>query len=139
MNIEDVLALGKSEEKYPVYDFNAFDASLGTEIWYSGDAEIGKHLTASRIISWTCTDTGVGILAYFFNEKFVAFSKQPYRKADEVLYWVSEEDANVVRSFLLTFQTSSNKPRMIVDINLDDLVREYSNRKDENTSYNNYY
>lgn len=71
---------------------------------------IGKHL---------CTDTWVGIRAYFLDDNFVCASKQNARKCDENFYWVSDEAANDVRKYILSLKCEDDLSVSLLDLDED--------------------
>lgn len=48
-------------------------------------------ISAFWIKKWECTDTHVGEIAYFYKNRFVAVSYQPYRKSSETFKWVTKD------------------------------------------------
>lgn len=51
---------------------------------------------------WYCTDSYVGFKAYFFNDKFVCWSKQAGRKCDEDFHWKDQEIFEKVRAWCVS-------------------------------------
>ncbi len=64
------------------------------------DWSYDTRLTYCYIQASLCTDTHVGVRAYFLDDEFVALSIQPYRKADEEFEFVSQEAADKVEQYL---------------------------------------
>lgn len=58
------------------------------------------RLTYCYYYRWICTDTEVGIRVWYFDNKPVCVSWQPYRKSGEEFGWISEEDYNNVKKYL---------------------------------------
>lgn len=79
--------------------------------------EFEKHMKKYWIHSWNCTDTWVGLAAYFFKEELVAVSYQSARKNDETFEWVSNEAATNVRDFIIELNTPSRDYKIV---NLDE-------------------
>ncbi len=52
------------------------------------------------ISTWICTDTQVGLHAYYFEQEFVGLSTQKYRKSNKNFFWVSEDAYRMVRTYL---------------------------------------
>lgn len=72
--------------------FNIYDLS------WSND----ERLKCYFIKTWYCTDSYVGIRAYFLDDKFVAVSAQNGRKSSEDFEFVSMDVAKEVRDYLLS-------------------------------------
>jgi regulator of replication initiation timing len=59
-----------------------------------------ERLKAYFIEKWYCTDSHVGLRAYFLDNKFVALSSQSGRKMDEDFRFVSKEDALNLKKYI---------------------------------------
>jgi len=70
--------------------------------------------------SWTCTDTEVGIAVYFLDGEIVCISWQPFRKASEEFWFVSEESGKKLYDYLWSLTEKDEKSFRLVD-NLPDL------------------
>ena len=57
-------------------------------------------LESCWIQKWYCTDTWVGIKAYFLRKKFVGISFQSARKSDIHYYWKDQSSANQVENYI---------------------------------------
>jgi hypothetical protein len=60
---------------------------------------LGKKLSTAYLISWTCTDTLVGLFAYKLEDELICFSIQQFRKGGIQFYWVSSEARNKTINF----------------------------------------
>ena len=49
-----------------------------------------KRMSYAWLVQWTCTDTCVGIQAYYLDSELVAVSTQIARKANEYVFWVDQ-------------------------------------------------
>ncbi|HHT7008742.1 TPA: hypothetical protein ACTZ3A_001281 [Bacillus cereus] len=66
-------------------------------------------VTAYWIGNWYCTDSYVGYIMYFFDNKPMAFSSQLGRKCDESFHWFSLEIAEKVKEYLISLIVEENK------------------------------
>jgi hypothetical protein len=66
------------------------------DLYWSDDT----RLKAYFIKTWYCTDSWVGIRAYFLDGEFVALSNQSGRKGDEDFEFVNKESAKKVEDYL---------------------------------------
>jgi hypothetical protein len=89
--------------------FNIFD------LYWSED----ERLKCYFIKKWYCTDSYVGLRAYFLDGEFVAISNQTGRKSCEDFTFTSLESSKKVRDYLLSLVDGENK--INVDL-LDDNV-----------------
>lgn len=69
---------------------------------------LGKHL---------CTDTHVGIKAYFLDDEFVCLGKQNARKSTEWIRWVSDDCATKVRQYILSLVDVEDDCPELLDMN----------------------
>lgn len=84
--------------------------------------KVDEKLKKYWLHSWKCTDTWVGIAAYFLEGSLVCVSCQNCRKGCEDFEWVSQEKANDVRNFLINLS-------MIGKVKLIDLDEEIDSEK----------
>ena len=63
-----------------------------------------ERVKAVPIYTWYCTDTTVGIFAFFLDSELVCLSFQAGRKLDENFYWLSKEAAKSVSDFIETLK-----------------------------------
>lgn len=102
------------------------EALMVLDLCYSED----KRLTCFFIKKWYCTDTFVGIRAYFLDEEFVAISHQVARKAYEEFYFVSTEVAKKVREYLLSLNDKLPRFELIDEKELNAEIPEYFSVED---------
>ena len=76
------------------------------------------RLKSYYIGNWYCTDSTVGYLAYFLDDKPVAVSSQLGRKCDEEFEWLSKEAYNLVYNYVLSFLVDDEIPIQL--LNLDE-------------------
>lgn len=83
-----------------------------------------KRLKSVFIQVWYCTDTYVGLRAYFLDDVFIATSWQPNRKSDEEFTFTSIEAARMLKDYLFSLLEETSE----IDINVfkeDDLDEEF--------------
>ncbi len=108
----------------PCYNLELFTDDLynGNYVDLIGNAYniFAERVKEVPLNTWMCTDTMVGLYAYFFDGQFVAISWKPYRKSAERLFWESEELAQWVKKFIDSLlQEEYNKPILIENIEDD--------------------
>lgn len=79
--------------------------------WDAADLRLQSY----PLFTWTCTDTGVGLRALYFDGKPVAATYQPYRKSDKEFKWVSKEAADKVREFLISLNPVQSPEIELID------------------------
>ena len=67
-------------------------------------SEDNVRLTYCFFHKWLCTDTEVGIKVWYFDDKPVCISWQPYRKSTEKYGWLSENDFRNVQKYLTSLR-----------------------------------
>lgn len=87
--------IDKSKETSPSWEKLANLLQVNNLFW-SDDPRLKCYF----IKEWLCTDTNVGIRAYFLDEKFVALSTQVARKAYETFQFISRERAIELKQYL---------------------------------------
>ncbi|MFE8094447.1 hypothetical protein [Bacillus toyonensis] len=78
------------------------------------------RIIAYWIGNWYCTDSYVGYIMYFFDDKPMAFSSQLGRKCDEGFHWFSLEIAEKVKEYLISLIVEENK----IDVKICDINAE---------------
>jgi uncharacterized protein YycO len=73
--------------------------------WFNQD-----RLVYYWIKVWNCTDTSVGMRAYYLDNNLVAISSQRGRKDGETFEWVSEEAVRDVKNYLKLLLESIDVP-----------------------------
>lgn len=85
-----------------------------------------KRLTAYHIVTWYCTDSYVGLRAYFLDDEFIGISEQSGRKSNEDFKFVSKEIALKVRFYLESLRApNSYLPHGYLDLE-EEVVDYYS-------------
>lgn len=114
MKLKDILdKVDKSEN----FKSSVYIAEIAEDM----DLEIQNYDNQDRLISyfignWYCTDSYVGYKVYFFDDEPVAISSQMGRKCDENIEWVSKEQYDKVRDYVLTFQEDEEPTITLCDM-----------------------
>jgi FPC/CPF motif-containing protein YcgG len=111
----------------PCWDLESFTNDLYDNEYFDS-CSAAYSLFSDRIQqlplnTWRCTDTMVGLYAYFFDGEFVAISWQPYRKSQTSIFWETPEHAHKVKQFIDTLRhiKDYNTPPMLIS-NIEDDV-----------------
>ena len=88
------------KQKYNLWDENLLSA-LGLDICHHNYDDPSK-LTTNHLKQWYCTDTWVGIDVIYLNNVHVAVTNQGGRKMNVSIYFLSEEDKNSVKDYLIS-------------------------------------
>ncbi len=89
-------------KRYP--DLGSFEVSLETNTYFDYSSRFNQRMSVQPIYTFMCTDTEVGVQAYFFDGEFCALSFQSSRKSDKEIYWKDKEIAVKVREYILSLQ-----------------------------------
>lgn len=98
MKLSEVIARIDKSNPWSV-DIEDLAKELGIP-YYGWSEEADRRLKAYYIQKWLCTDTWVGSMAVFFDDKFIAYSYQSARKNHTNFYFVPE-GISVLRDFIL--------------------------------------
>ena len=74
------------------------------------------RLAGYRLTYWQCSDTEVGTVLYFLDNKPAAVVIKPYRKSDSVWHWVSREMRDKVRAFVEQFRNEEEVNVTLLDM-----------------------
>ena len=88
------------KQEYNLWDENLLSA-LGLDICHHNYDDPSK-LTTNHLKQWYCTDTWVGINVIYLNNVPVAVTNQGGRKMNVSIYFLSEEDKNSVKDYLIS-------------------------------------
>lgn len=114
MKLKDIIAnLDKSDQSSDYVDLE----DMMTEVNYTSSGfawEIKQDKDNPRlkcywIANHICTDTWVGLRAYFLDDKLVCCSHQAGRKCDEHFEWVSLESKLQVREYIKSLDASADE------------------------------
>jgi hypothetical protein len=94
---------------------------------YYGGFELHELKCYFTKANWICTDTRVGIRAYYLNNELVVISAQQGRKCEEEFEWVSKESFENIRNLVLELVKKENAEPILVkdwDVNIDSWLKE---------------
>lgn len=100
--IADIIANLDESAAQPYCDLSHLDDELNTGHSFSYFEEAGERLKQVVVNEWICSDTPVGVYAYFLDGEFVAISTQQGRKSDISWLWNSKQAAINVRNLILS-------------------------------------
>ena len=100
---------------------DALESNLRTDTYLGWSDAFNKRMKVMPINTWICTDTLVGVFAYYFDGNFVALSFQSARKSDTFFHWVSKAEALSVREFIRSL-SDENEPLEITLLDPDNEV-----------------
>lgn len=116
IDIIDSLDKSPENEECMRYNLDNIGEDLGIDgSYYISQKENNVRLRCYWVSYHLCTDTWVGIRAYFYDDTFVAISYQPARKSDEKFEWVSLNLAKAVRKYILSLQEEDELNISILD------------------------
>lgn len=98
-------------------DMSLFEQDLGTGTCIGWHQQFEDAVKRIGINTWVCTDTEVGVYAYYFEGVFMALSFQAARKSDVHICWVSKELATKVRE--LIWEIAGEHPFDVVLLDAD--------------------
>ena len=101
-DIVDNLDRSKANEQY--VDLEDLVTELNLTCYGVCQASENPRLTSYWIANHYCTDTYVGLRAYFLDDLLVAVSAQAGRKSDENFEWVSLGSARAVQAYILSLE-----------------------------------
>lgn len=86
---------------------------------YGWSEVFGEQVKGYYIQKWLCTDTWVGLIAYFWNGEPLAISWQPARKSSETFQFVSVDVANRLKGFIIRLTESNDPDPTLADLDED--------------------
>jgi hypothetical protein len=102
-------------------DPNWEDLCAALDIQNYGFYSEDPRLRAYHVVTWYCTDSYVGMRAYFLDDEFIGISEQIGRKYNQEFKFVSKDAADKTRDYVLSLM----KPKYS-EPNLLDLEEEVS-------------
>lgn len=85
-----------------------------------------KRISSYFVRPHYCTDTWVGVQAHFLDNELVAVSTQVARKANEDYFFVSNEAAEKVKQYLLSFLVEKTMHYNLIDLDSELYNEKYS-------------
>lgn len=108
-----------SSNNETVGDLETFARELFNEPPCGWSNEFGEQVKGYYIQKWLCTDTWVGLVAYFWNGEPLAISWQPARKSSETIDFVSKDIAIRLRDFIRDLTASNDPEPTIANLETD--------------------
>lgn len=106
--LETLLASVTEDQKHNCYscdrlceEFRIYESVMDYD-------SVDQHIKCADLITWICTDTKVGLKAYYLDDILICISFQPYRKSDENFYWIGKEEYLKTRNFFLSLLDEEN-------------------------------
>lgn len=109
--------LSSNNETYG--DLESFAQELFSSPPYGWSEVFGEQVKGYYIQKWLCTDTWVGLIAYFWNGEPLAISWQTARKSSEEFQFVSVDVANRLKGFIIRLTESNDPEPTLVDLDED--------------------
>lgn len=140
LNIRKLLSLPNHSKKD--YDLMRRGTNICQDLGINEyDLDLSKNtcLYSQFIISWYCTDTWVGVRAFYLNNELVCVAYQTGRKDGSAFHWVSQETKTKTRDYLNSLRVVEEEDIWFVgwlDLESDYLVEELLNDKDVVTNIN---
>lgn len=97
-------------------DLEDFSRELFESPPYGWSGVFSDQVKGYYIQKWLCTDTWVGLIAYFWNGEPLAISWQSARKSSEEFKFVSVDVANRLRDFIRELTESNDPKPTLVDL-----------------------
>lgn len=99
MKLSEIIErLDKSKTNKDYLDLTSLANEL--EIYDNLNTYESDRIEVYWIANHYCTDTFVGLRAYFIDDQLFAVSKQAGRKSNEDLFWVSEDSREFVKNYV---------------------------------------
>ena len=91
-----------------------------------------KRMSYAWLVQWTCTDTCVGIQAYYLDSELVAVYTQIARRANEYVFWVDQSAFEKTRDFFHSVQTDNLSFNTIDEVITDEVIDSYIEKTFDN-------
>jgi hypothetical protein len=129
--IDAVHKVDQSDNNSTTPDYTEFCEELGITDYSGWNSEFVEHVKGYYLVKWLCTDTWVGVVAWFMDGEPVAVSYQPARKSDTEYQFISDEAAKKVKDYILSIMEVEKSHHTILplDTEIDDLYNvDYTNQ-----------
>lgn len=100
-------------------DLETFAQELFSSPPYGWSGVFSDQVKGYYIQKWLCTDTWVGLVAYFWNGEPLAISWKPARKSSKEFRFVSVDVANRLRDFIRELTASNDPDPTLADLDQD--------------------
>jgi hypothetical protein len=139
--LNEILTAVTADQKYRCCNPDPFLSDFNLDDFYAkfDYHTFGQRVTTADLITWLCTDTQVGLYAYYFDDELVVISYQSARRSDLNLFWVSAELREKMREFVLSLYTSEQNSDgfWLIDDEISDAGIDYFlENKRENDAWN---
>ena len=108
MKLIDIL---HSVNKHPLseqwVDLELICSELHLDLW--GLQQEEARLTAYWVLGWCCTDTWVGMCAYYLDDNPVFFTTQTARKNNVEFTWIDKDSRLKVQDYLLSLSENEEE------------------------------
>jgi hypothetical protein len=94
-----IYGVDRSEANTDWSDMEVFAKALGMNEYYNCD--FSQRVKKHWLSKWMCTDTWVGMAAFYMDGEPVAVSRQTARKSDEEIEFISKEAAEKIRKYIV--------------------------------------
>ena len=115
MKLIDALRnVDRSDSQYADREELARELGVSPDLYYHDMPEdFDERVKAYYVIKWNCTDTWVGLMAIYFDDRLAGYSWQTARRSDREYEFVSEELALELQAYL---ESTRPKPKFnIID------------------------
>lgn len=102
----------RSERNTDTADVEEFASMFNISM--SWERKFGERVKKHWIYNWMCTDTWVGLAAYYMDGEPVAVSFQSARKNSENIEFISKEAGYKVRDFIVSLMEPEEAPSFAV-------------------------
>ena len=114
MKLKDIIAnLDKSDQNSDYVDLEDMMAEVNYTssgfAWEIKQDKDNPRLKCYWIANHICTDTWVGLRAYFLDDQFICRSHQGAHKSSEYFEWVSVEDKKLTLEYIKSLDTSEDE------------------------------
>lgn len=112
--VYEILEILKTK-RYETYKdiYNISKVLVDGSLSWIPDEKYSGRLKFKYYQTWVCTDTKVGVGAYYLDDEFVAFSEQPARKSSERIEFASKESALKLKKFLEQFLEADDRFQIV--------------------------
>jgi len=125
MNVENILkTIDRSQMERAYVDFHEMCEKEFEIYEYLTQTQVPLRLTYCYYHTWMCTDTYVGIRAWYFDGEPVCISYKPYRKSNEKFYWINKESFENVFKYAISLKMDEEPPTFKTVESIPDIVSE---------------
>lgn len=88
-------------------DTEEFCQALDLSLLIPWNCKVDQRMKGYGLVTWLCTDTMVGAVAWYLDEELVAISYKNARRTDISIEFLNETSAEKVKKFLLEIAEST--------------------------------